>query len=151
MWVPSPGGGHGNPSQSSCLENLHGQSSLMGYSPWSHKESDMPEATQHACTQSGPCSGICLPLKLMTADCLGLHLSSPERRRAPESQMPEPHRVSVMDSYIQGLGLGLNHSSVQFSHSVVSDSLRPHESQHASPPCPSPTPRVHSNSCPSSQ
>ena len=35
-------------------------------------------------------------------------------------------------------------SSVQFSHSVVSDSLRPHESQHAKPPCPSPTPRVHS-------
>ena len=38
---------------------------------------------------------------------------------------------------------------VQFSHSVVSDSLRPHESQHARPPCPSPTPGVHSNSCPS--
>ena len=41
-------------------------------------------------------------------------------------------------------------SSVQFSHSVVSDSLRPHESQHTRPPCPSPTPRVHSNSHPSS-
>ena len=36
--------------------------------------------------------------------------------------------------------------SVQFSCSVVSDSLRPHESQHARPPCPSPTPGVHSNS-----
>ena len=43
------------------------------------------------------------------------------------------------------------HSSVQFSCSVVSDSLRPHESQHARPPCPSPTPGVHSNSRPSSQ
>ena len=32
--------------------------------------------------------------------------------------------------------------SVQFSHSVMSDSLRPHESQHARPPCPSPTPGV---------
>ena len=42
-------------------------------------------------------------------------------------------------------------SSVQFSHSVVSESLRPHESQHSRPPCPSPTPRVHSNSCPLSQ
>ena len=42
-------------------------------------------------------------------------------------------------------------SSVQFSRSVVSDSLRPHESQHASPPCPSPTPGVHSDSRPSSQ
>ena len=40
-------------------------------------------------------------------------------------------------------------SSVQFSRSVVSNSLRPHESQHARPPCPSPTPGVHSDSCPS--
>ena len=39
----------------------------------------------------------------------------------------------------------------QFSCSVVSDSLRPHESQHTRPPCPSPTSGVHSNSCPSSQ
>ena len=42
-------------------------------------------------------------------------------------------------------------SSVQFSRSVVSDSLRPHESQHARPSCPSPTPRVHSDSPPLSQ
>ena len=42
-------------------------------------------------------------------------------------------------------------SSVQFSHSVVSDSLRPHESQHTRPPCPSPTLGVHSDSHPSSQ
>ena len=41
--------------------------------------------------------------------------------------------------------------SVQFSCSAVSDSLRPHELQHARPPCPSPTPRVHSDSRPSSQ
>ena len=41
--------------------------------------------------------------------------------------------------------------SVQFSRSVMSDSLRPHESQHARPPCPSPTPGVHSDSRPSSQ
>ena len=39
-------------------------------------------------------------------------------------------------------------SSVQFSCSVVSDSLRPHESQHARPPCPLPSLGVHSNSCP---
>ena len=41
--------------------------------------------------------------------------------------------------------------SVQFSRSVVSDSLRPHESQHARPPCPSLTSGVHSDSCPLSQ
>ena len=45
----------------------------------------------------------------------------------------------------------LSLSSVQFSHSVVSDSLWPHEPQHARSPCPSPTPGVHSNSHPSSR
>jgi len=46
---------------------------------------------------------------------------------------------------------GASVSSVQFSRSVVSDSLWPHESQHTRPPCPSPSPGVHSDSCPSSQ
>ena len=41
----------------------------------------------------------------------------------------------------------LHDSSVQFSHSVVFNSLQPHGLQHAKPPCPSPTPRVYSNSC----
>ena len=45
----------------------------------------------------------------------------------------------------------LSISSVQFSHSVLSDSWWPHESQHARPPCPSPTLRVHSDSHPLSQ
>ena len=39
----SPGGGHGNPLQYSYLENPHGQWSLVGYSPWGHKESDTTE------------------------------------------------------------------------------------------------------------
>ena len=43
------------------------------------------------------------------------------------------------------------YDSVQFSHSVISDSLQPHELQHARPPYPSPTPGIHPNSCPSSQ
>ena len=42
-------------------------------------------------------------------------------------------------------------SSVQFSHTVVSDILRPHGLQHGRPPCPSPTPRAYSNPCPLSQ
>ena len=44
-----------------------------------------------------------------------------------------------------------HHQSVQFSHSVMSDSLRPHESQNARPPCPSPTPGVYPKSCASSR
>ena len=54
-------------------------------------------------------------------------------------------------SYPNRVFLMVEYQSVQFSHSVVSDSLRPHESQHARPPCPSPTPGGHSDSCPSSQ
>ena len=45
----------------------------------------------------------------------------------------------------------LGKCSVQFSHSVMSDSLRPHGLQHAKLPCPSPTPGAYSNSCPLSQ
>ena len=47
--------------------------------------------------------------------------------------------------------LGYFFSSVQFSRSVMSDSLRPHESQHARSPCPSQTPRVYPNTCSPSQ
>jgi len=39
----SPGGGHDNPLQYSCLENPHGWRSLAGYNPWGHKESDTTE------------------------------------------------------------------------------------------------------------
>ena len=51
----------------------------------------------------------------------------------------DPKKASDKSSFI--------YDSVQFSISVVSDSLWPHESQYARPPCPSPTPGVHSNSC----
>ena len=53
-----------------------------------------------------------------------------------------------MDSIVRSF---IQFSSDQISHSVVSDSLRPHELQHARPLCPSPTPRVHPNSCASSR
>ena len=48
----SPGGGHGNPLQYSCLENPHGQRSLVGYSPWRCKGSDMTKATEHTHTHT---------------------------------------------------------------------------------------------------
>ena len=48
----SPGGGQGNPLQYSCLENPHGQRSLVGYRPWGSKGSDMTE-TKHCTTRLG--------------------------------------------------------------------------------------------------
>ena len=74
------------------------------------------------------------------------------------SEVSESH--SVVSDSLQPHGLSMEFSrpaywsgfsSVQFSCSVVSDSLWPHEPQHARPPCPSPTPRVHSDSRPLSQ
>ena len=70
------------------------------------------------------------PPKFMSFTCSKIH--------SPHFNIPKsPNNFSI--------------SSVQFSHSVVSDSLQPHESQHTRPPCPSPTPEVHSNSHPLSQ
>ena len=69
------------------------------------------------------------------------HLWSPPSPPAPN---PSQNQSSSEMEYT------VQFSSVQFSRSVVSNSLRPHESQHARPPCPSPSPGVHSDSRPSS-
>ena len=61
-----------------------------------------------------------------------------------------PHSLVQCNHSIAGIRFH-QFCSVQFSHSVVSDSLRPHELQHARPPCPLPTPGACSNSCPLSR
>ena len=66
----------------------------------------------------------------------------------PPGAVPRLHRDLVVGGPVSPCRI---YSSVQFSRSVVSDSLRPHELQHARPPCPSSTPRVHSDSRPLSQ
>ena len=57
----------------------------------------------------------------------------------------------IDESVVTSMPSSLDESFSSVSHLVVSDSLRPHELQHARPLCPSPTPRVHSNSCASSR
>ena len=66
----SSGGENGHPLQYSCLEQSHGQRSLAGYSPWGCKESDMTEATWHACTPTYS-FGLCLWSR--TASCIGIN------------------------------------------------------------------------------
>ena len=61
-----------------------------------------------------------------------------------------PISRDFLEGYTNSMLASVHFCSVQFSRSVVSDSLRPHESQHTRPPCPSPTQGVHSNSRPSS-
>ena len=64
---------------------------------------------------------------------------------------PSKPTLSPFALSMRSWGSFLQFNSVQFGCSVVSDSLQPHESQHARPPCPSPTPGVYSNSYPSSR
>ena len=96
-----------------------------------------------------------------------ISLSNPRIRKEPESSAfknsKKPGLTFLLKNKIKSgythththththnLG-SINIRSDQISRSVVSDSLRPHESQHARPPCPSPTPGVHQDSRPSSQ
>ena len=68
------------------------------------------------------------------------------------SERSESHILLVQDTWWTSEKTpGTVFSSVQFIRSVVSDSLRPHEPQHARPPCPSPTAGVHPNPCPLSR
>ena len=79
----------------------------------------------------------------------GIKLRSPALQA--DSLQFEPQGKNYVSTMYPTLTFSTFFSSVQFSRSVVSDSLRPHESQHARPPCPSPTPGVHSDSHPLSQ
>ena len=78
--------------------------------------------------------------------------SLPRSKRLLISWLQSPSAVILKPKKIKSVTVSIVESfgSVQFSRSVVSDSLRPHESQQARSPCSSPTPRVYSNSCPSS-
>ena len=84
-------------------------------------------------------------MKLKTVNDIvsGLLIAEDEKREEEKEEDNERQTEEIASD-------DLPFSSVQFSHSVVSDSLRPHESQQVRAPCLSPTPGVHSNLCPSS-
>jgi len=95
-------------------------------------------------------------------DCWEISITSDDTTLMAESKEQLKSLLMKVKEESEKVGLKLNiqktkimasgsTSSVRFSRSVVSKSLRPHELQHTRPPCPSPTPRVHSNSCPSSR
>ena len=90
-----------------------------------------------------------LPMNIQ--DLLDGLVGSPCSPRDSQKSSPTPQFKSINFSAQPSLWSNSYISSVQFSGSVMSDSSRPHESQHARPPCPSPTPRLHSDSRPSSQ
>ena len=91
--------------------------------------------------------------KLRYADDITLMAESEEELKSLLMKVKEESekvglKLSIQKTKIMASG---PISSVQFSHSVVSDFLQHHEVRHARPPCPSPTPGVYSNSCPLSR
>ena len=100
------------------LGESHGQRNLVGSRPWGRKESDVTQQEHYYYN--------------FIKDALKIWQVCAGEGRSDCTQF-------VAVASIRG--------SVQFSRSVVSNSLRPHESQHTRPPCPSPTPGVYPNSC----
>ena len=91
-------------------------------------------------------------LRNMVKDREALHAAVHGTRLSNQTTTTKGKRNTVhVDRHTQRVNLLVVPSSVQFSHSVVSDSLRPHGLQHPKLPCPSPTPGAYSNSCPLSR
>ena len=83
---------------------------------------------------------------------LGIYLEKALIQKDSHSSMFIATLFTIAKMWKQPKHLSIDQfSSIQFNRSVVSKSLRSHELQQARSPCPSPTPRIHSNSCPSSQ
>ena len=93
-----------------------------------------------------------LALKRYTSDtCNKIDESPKPLCRVNEDKNNKVHIIFYLCMCVLNYFSSVQFSSVHFSGSVVSDSLWPHELQHARPPCPSPTPGVQPNSCPSSR
>ena len=118
----------------------HGWRSLVGCSPWGRGELDTTGRLHFHFSLSCIGEGNGNPLQ---CSCLENHRDIGAWWASVygvAQSLPQLKRLSSSSS--------LNHSSVQSSCSVVSDSLRPHGLQHSRLPCPSPTPRACSSSCP---
>ena len=92
---------------------------------------------------------LCSPLLLLSSIFPGIRVFSNES--ALHIRWPKYWRFRLSINPSNEYSVLVSFGSVQFSCSVVSNSLRPHEPQHTRPPCPSPTPGVQPNPCPSSQ
>ena len=99
----SPGGGHGNSLQYSCLENPHGQRSLTGYSPWGHKELEMIERLSRAQSSGrklGPfnINESALTLHILLHEIIQLLLFNPKLRKFQKqtnADMSKGHRFHM--------------------------------------------------------
>ena len=114
------------------------------FSHWTTRE--VPQISFDLCLYL---SGICLGGYLLGYVCFHPWSSLP--LLTPLSTLSLPFSSALLSTPPFSLQISEQRSVSQFSRSVVSDSLRPHKRQHAKPPCPSPTPRVYPNPCPSNR
>ena len=91
---------------------------------------------------------ICIIYISYTMDHMHINKPASPMYTHRKSAVVQKMRVRTLHRHESTLTVIKTDDSVQFSYLVMSDSLWPHELQHARPPCPSPTPRVHSNPCP---
>ena len=131
-----------------CVLSLFSLSPPHPSPPGYHRAPDWAPCVIHTCTANSRCLSI-LHMVMYTSQCCSLS-SSPSLTVSQVCSLclrlySCPANRLLCTTFLDSI------SSFQFSCSVMSDSLQPHESQHARPPCPSPTPEVHSDSCPSSQ
>ena len=117
----------------------------------SKPDGDTPQGVQK---RPRSCQG---DAETMSSPCTGASLQTAQNPMKQQQGLRQVH-LTPWEEGRDGAGqedswliYGNQFSSVQFSRSVVSDSSRPHESQHTKPPCPSPTPGVYPNSCASSR
>ena len=96
----SPGEGHGNPLQYSCLENSYGQRSLTGYSPWGCKESDVTEwlsTAQHTSNRYRVEEGVGLALEALEVP-RGSDRLIPGLERSPGGGLGNPFQYSCLEN-----------------------------------------------------
>ena len=122
-----------------------------------HASLPYPSPSPGVCSNPCPLSRWCYPTISSSvapfSSCLLCSIRVFSNKSALHIRWPKywSFSFSISPSNEHSWLISFQFSSVQFSRSVVSNSLRPHESQHARPPCPSPTLRAHSDSHPSSQ
>ena len=178
-WKRSPGGGHGNPLQYSCLENPMDRGAWWAtvcgvtrvWHDWATRHTHIEEQLNAVCICVQRCAVGCYPrgfsaliIRPLGGCLLEVTQRWPRGHTQPlmgdethcHSDLPGKYVsrqkvVFIILSFVEQRSREAQILSVQFSHSDVSDSLRPHESQHARPPCPSPAPGVYPNSCPLSR
>ena len=150
---------HGIVSNSSTIKRERSGAKTKNFAVWPPEQANTEDLAHNNVSVLSPFSHVQLsatPWAVARQTPLSIGLSKQEYWSGEPSSPGElidtgTKSVSLISPALAGRFLTTITISVQFSCSVMSDSLQPHEPQHTRPPCPSPTPRVRPNPCPLSR